>query len=85
MLELWNRVQGADCNGKEIPEVAKLHDRIGEDRDATNLFPGLQDLHVTRVRNQFSDFLAKTARTFRRELFFIGCSIFIWLSRPFQV
>ena len=40
--------------------------------------------HVPRVRNQFSDFLAKTARTFRRELLFIGCSIPVWLSRPPQ-
>ncbi|KAF2557652.1 hypothetical protein F2Q68_00014698 [Brassica cretica] len=40
--------------------------------------------HVPRVRNQFSDFLAKTARTFRRELLFIGCSIPVWLPRPPQ-
>ncbi|WZY70120.1 hypothetical protein YC2023_002360 [Brassica napus] len=34
--------------------------------------------------NQFSDFLAKTAKTFRRELLFIGCSIPVWLPRPPQ-
>nr|VDD13843.1 unnamed protein product [Brassica oleracea] len=38
-------------------------------------FSDIKIIHVPRVRNQFSDFLAKTARTFRRELLFIGCSI----------
>ncbi|KAF3594907.1 hypothetical protein DY000_02026407 [Brassica cretica] len=44
MPELWNKLQGADCNDKGTPRVAKLRDRIGEDRDAANLlFPGLQN------------------------------------------
>ena len=38
--------------------------------------------HVPRARNQISDFLAKTARSFHRELLFIGCSIPVWLLRP---
>ena len=42
-------------------------------------------IYVPRVRNQFADFLGKTAKTFHRKLFFIGCSIPIWLSRPPQV
>uniref|UniRef100_A0A0D3D6W7 RNase H type-1 domain-containing protein n=1 Tax=Brassica oleracea var. oleracea TaxID=109376 RepID=A0A0D3D6W7_BRAOL len=48
-------------------------------------FPDFKIIHVPRARNQSSDFLAKTARTFRRELLFIGCSIPVWLSRPPQV
>nr|VDD22562.1 unnamed protein product [Brassica oleracea] len=47
-------------------------------------FPDFKITHVLRVRNQFSDFLAKTARSFRRELLFIGCSIPAWLPRPPQ-
>ncbi|KAF3520068.1 hypothetical protein DY000_02060902 [Brassica cretica] len=47
-------------------------------------FPDFKITHVPRVRNQFSDFLSKTARTFRRELLFIGCSIPFWLPRPPQ-
>ncbi|CAG7887827.1 unnamed protein product, partial [Brassica rapa] len=39
-------------------------------------------IHVPRARNQTSDFLAKTARSFHRELLFIGCSIPVWLPRP---
>ncbi|KAF3602969.1 hypothetical protein F2Q69_00035436 [Brassica cretica] len=38
-------------------------------------FADFKITHVPRVCNQFSDFLAKTVRTFRRELLFIGCSI----------
>ncbi|KAF3558054.1 hypothetical protein F2Q69_00010877 [Brassica cretica] len=47
-------------------------------------FPEFKITHVPRVRNQMSDFLAKTARTFHRELLFIGCSIPVWLPRPPQ-
>ncbi|KAF3569300.1 hypothetical protein DY000_02013667 [Brassica cretica] len=47
-------------------------------------FPDFKITLVPRMHNQFSDFLAKTARTFRRELFFIGCSIPVWLPRPPQ-
>ena len=36
-------------------------------------------------RNQTSDFLAKTDRSFHRELHFSGCSISVWLPRPPQV
>ena len=43
MQELWNRLQGADCNDKGTPRVAKLHEKIGEDRDGADLFPGLQN------------------------------------------
>ncbi|KAF3588017.1 hypothetical protein F2Q69_00028127 [Brassica cretica] len=43
MPELWNILQGADCNDKGTPRVAKLRDRIGEDRDAADLLPGLQN------------------------------------------
>nr|VDD42482.1 unnamed protein product [Brassica oleracea] len=47
-------------------------------------FPDFKITHVPQVRNQFSDFLAKTAMNFRRELLFIGCSIPVWLPRPPQ-
>ena len=43
MPELWNRLQGADCNDKGTPGMAKLRNRIREDRDAADLFLGLQD------------------------------------------
>ncbi|KAF3496278.1 hypothetical protein DY000_02053416 [Brassica cretica] len=45
-------------------------------------FPDFSITHVPIARNQISDFLAKTARSFHRELFFIGCSIPFWLRKP---
>ncbi|KAF3592258.1 hypothetical protein DY000_02023782 [Brassica cretica] len=47
-------------------------------------FTDFNIIHVPRARNQFSDFLAKTARSFHRKLHFIGCSIPVWLSNPPQ-
>ena len=41
MPELWNILQGADCNDKRTPKVAKIRDRIGEDRDAADLLSRL--------------------------------------------
>ncbi|KAF3607735.1 hypothetical protein DY000_02047929 [Brassica cretica] len=43
MPELWNRLQGTDCNNKGTQRVAKIRDRIGEDRDAADLLSGLQN------------------------------------------
>ena len=48
-------------------------------------FPDFNIINVPRGRNQISNFLAKTARSFHRELHFIGCSIPVWLPRPPQV
>ncbi|KAF3603738.1 hypothetical protein F2Q69_00034630 [Brassica cretica] len=47
-------------------------------------FPDFNIIHVPRARNQFSDFLAKTARSFHRKLHFIGYSIPVWLPSPPQ-
>ena len=48
-------------------------------------FPDFNIIRVPRTRNQTSDFLVRTARSFHRELFFIGCSIPVWLPKPSQV
>ena len=48
-------------------------------------FSDFNIIHVPRVRNQLSGFLAKTAKSFHRELLYIGCSISVWLSKPPQV
>ncbi|KAF3520714.1 hypothetical protein DY000_02059848 [Brassica cretica] len=47
-------------------------------------FPDFNIIHVPRARNQISDFLGKTARSFYRGLHFIGCSIPARLPRPPQ-
>ena len=38
-------------------------------------FPAFNITHVPRAHNQIADFLAKTARSFHKELHFVGCSI----------
>ncbi|KAF3602470.1 hypothetical protein F2Q69_00036753 [Brassica cretica] len=48
-------------------------------------FPAFKISHVPRTHNRTADFLAKTARSFHRELHFVGCSIPVWLPRPPQV
>ncbi|KAF3505511.1 hypothetical protein F2Q69_00006358 [Brassica cretica] len=47
-------------------------------------FPDFNIIYVPRAHNHISDFLAKTARSFHRELLFIGCYIPVWLTRPRQ-
>ncbi|KAF2574293.1 hypothetical protein F2Q70_00003667 [Brassica cretica] len=42
MTELWDRLQGADCNDRGTSCLTKLCDGIREDRDATDMLPGLQ-------------------------------------------
>ncbi|CDY31787.1 BnaC01g27430D [Brassica napus] len=41
--------------------------------------------YVPRTQNQISDSLAKIARSFHRDFYFIGCSIPVWLPRPPQL
>uniref|UniRef100_A0A0D3DAB1 RNase H type-1 domain-containing protein n=1 Tax=Brassica oleracea var. oleracea TaxID=109376 RepID=A0A0D3DAB1_BRAOL len=81
---------GTDC--KEL--IAMIKDPQAWPRFATELerietlqicFPDFNIIHLPQARNQISDFLAKTARSFHRKLFFIGCSIPVWLPRSPQV
>ncbi|KAF2574382.1 hypothetical protein F2Q70_00004260 [Brassica cretica] len=80
-FNLWGQEISLDMYQPCIrrPTFAKELERI-----ATLLicFPDFNIIHVPRTRNQISDFLAKTARSFHRELHFIGYSIPVWLSRP---
>ena len=85
MPEFWNRLQGADCNDKGTQKWPSFATELEKIETLQINFPDFEITHVPRVRNQFPDFLAKTARTFRRELLFIGCSIPVWLPRPPQV
>ena len=41
--KLWNGLQGFDCNDQRVSCLAKLCDRIGEDRDFEDMLPGFQD------------------------------------------
>ncbi|KAF2543579.1 hypothetical protein F2Q68_00030951 [Brassica cretica] len=40
-------------------------------------FPDFKIIHIPRAQNSISNFLAKTARSFYRDLCFIGCSILV--------
>ncbi|KAL0649507.1 hypothetical protein Bca4012_092198 [Brassica carinata] len=42
-------------------------------------FPDFKIIHIPRAQNQISDSLTRTARSFYRELCFVGCSISVWL------
>ncbi|KAF3553646.1 hypothetical protein F2Q69_00012105 [Brassica cretica] len=80
---------GTDCEEliamiKEPHEWPSFASELEKIETLQICFPDFKIIHVPRVRNQFSDFLAKTVRTFRRELLFIGCSIPVWLPRPSQ-
>ncbi|KAF3507186.1 hypothetical protein F2Q69_00003966 [Brassica cretica] len=48
-------------------------------------FPDFKIIHIPRAQNQISDFLPRTARSFHRILYFIGCFILIWLPNSPQV
>ena len=80
---------GTDC--KEL--IAMINDPHAWPSFATELerietllicFPDFNIIHVPRARNHFSDFLAKTTRSFHRKLHFVGCSIPVWLPKPPQ-
>ncbi|KAF3542236.1 hypothetical protein DY000_02010435 [Brassica cretica] len=81
---------GTDC--KEL--IAMLKEPHAWPSFATELerietlqicFPDFNITHVPQARNQISDFLSKTTRSFHMELNFIGCSIPVWLPKSPQV
>ncbi|KAG5384494.1 hypothetical protein IGI04_035964 [Brassica rapa subsp. trilocularis] len=80
---------GTDCKEliamiKEPQEWPSFATELEKIETLQICFPKFKITHVPRARNQMSDFLAKTARTFHRELLFIGCSILVWLPKPSQ-
>ena len=81
MPELWDRL-GANCNDRGTSCLTKFCDRIRKD---TDMLSGLQHHSCPRARNQISDFVTKTARSFHKELHFIDYSIPVWLPKPPQV
>ncbi|KAF3581043.1 hypothetical protein DY000_02033335 [Brassica cretica] len=80
---------GTDCK-ELIAMIKKPHDWLSFATELERIetlqicFTDFNIIYVLRARNQFSDFLAKTARSFHRELQFIGYSIPVWLPRPPQ-
>ena len=40
----WDGLQGSDRDDKRVPNMAKICNWIGGDKDAANLFLGLQDI-----------------------------------------
>ena len=83
LSKFWNGLQGFDCNDQRALCLAELCDKIGEDRDSQDKLPEIT--HIPRAQNQTSDFLARTVRFFHKVLYFIGCSISVWLPKPLQV
>ncbi|KAG5393334.1 hypothetical protein IGI04_023297 [Brassica rapa subsp. trilocularis] len=80
MSELWNRLQGFDPVAElqlGTIRLAKFCNIIGEDRDFANMFTRLQDYSYSTSRNWISDFLARTTRSFHRELHFVGYYILV--------
>ncbi|KAF2577723.1 hypothetical protein F2Q68_00005489 [Brassica cretica] len=47
-------------------------------------FPEFSIVFIPRTENVSSDSLAKIARSFHRNLYYIGCSIPVWFPKPPQ-
>ena len=71
---------GMDC---KTTSLAKLRNEIRGDSDSSD--PDFKISYTPRAQSGIPDSLDRTARSFHRELSFIGCSIPIWLPRKFQV
>ncbi|KAF8045468.1 hypothetical protein N665_4879s0001 [Sinapis alba] len=63
----------------EWPSFATELERI---ETLKTCFPDFKIAHIPRTQNGIADLLARTARSFHRELCFIGCFIPVWLPRP---
>ena len=68
MSELWDRLHRFDCDDKRASCLAKFCNRNGGEQDATYMFFEFQDISYPERKNGILGFLAKTARSFHREL-----------------
>ncbi|WZZ87420.1 hypothetical protein YC2023_115999 [Brassica napus] len=82
----WFACLASHTSRSDSPEVTGVTVKLLKDHSHPNIVECFffKIIHVPRVRNQFSNFLAKTVKTFRTELLFISCSIPVWLTRPPQ-
>ena len=80
---------GTDC--KDL--VSMIHDpgawpnfstELDELQKLKSRFPDFSIVFIPLSENVSSDSLAKIARSFHRDLYYIGCSIPVWFPRPSQ-
>ena len=85
MLQHWT-CQNFGTNCKDL--IAMINESHAWPNFATELkrietlqicFLDFKITHIPRAQNQISDSLAMTTRSFHRKLYFIGCSIPVWL------
>ena len=85
MPELRDRLQYMIAIIKELYAWQSFATELETIKTLLICFPDSKISHISRVQNRISDSLAKTARSFYREICYIGCFILIWLPRPPQV
>ncbi|KAG5400458.1 hypothetical protein IGI04_015065 [Brassica rapa subsp. trilocularis] len=84
MPELRDRLQYMIAIIKELYAWQSFATELETIKTLLICFPDSKISHISRVQNRISDSLAKTARSFYREICYIGCFILIWLPRPPQ-
>ena len=84
MSALWNRLQGSDRDVKGASILAKFCNRIGGYKALHICFPDFKISHIARAHNGILDFLAKSARSFHRELCYIDYFIHVWYLDHFK-
>ncbi|KAF2579351.1 hypothetical protein F2Q68_00002192 [Brassica cretica] len=68
MSAIWDRLQGLDRNDIVASCLAKLCNRIGKDRDSSDMISRLHDLSHPRAQNGISDSLVRTVKSLHREI-----------------
>ncbi|KAF3554240.1 hypothetical protein F2Q69_00010978 [Brassica cretica] len=68
MSAIWDRLQGLDRSDIVDSCLAKLCNRIGKDRDSSDMISRLHDLSHPRAQNGISDSLVRTVRSTHKEI-----------------
>lgn len=74
MLELWDILQGSDCDDKGDSSLTKFCNLIEGDTDIADMFFGLQNISYRKSKkNEISDSASKITRSFYRKFCHIDC------------
>ena len=84
MSIFWNRLQGLNFDDQRPRSMAELSTELEEFMKLKIRFTKFSLVFVPRSENVSSDSLAKIARSFHRELYYIGCPVPVWFPRPPQ-
>ena len=84
MSGFCHRLQGSSLDDARPRSMTNFFTQLKELMELKSRFTEFSIVFIPPSENVSCDSLAKIARSFHRDLYYIGCSVPIWFPRPPQ-